>query len=99
MQIYKPPKVRRTIYGPPVVPLASPDTFKHLIGMNVDEIIPFDIGTDLDLEQGRTVLPRHYFIFIGNKDNEMQFKPYEYNPHRIVVTTYDNIIVQIESIG
>jgi len=67
--------------------------------MNVNEILLFDDGTDEHLEQGRTILPRHYFIFVGNKDGEMQFKPYEPNQYRIVVNIYQDIITMIESIG
>lgn len=98
MAIYKPPRVHRTNYGTPLIS-SSTDAFKHLIGMNVNDIILFNDSTDEHLEQGRTILPRHYFIFVGNKDGEMQFKPYEPNQYRIVVNTYKDIITLIESIG
>ena len=39
------------------------------------------------------------FIFVGLKDGEVQYKPYEYNPNRIVVATWKGMIVNIESIG
>jgi hypothetical protein len=73
--------------------------FEYLLGLNVEEIILFDNGSEKLLDEGRVILPRHYFIFVGNKDGELQYKPYEYNEHRIVVTTYNNIITTIDSIG
>lgn len=99
MAIYKPPRVHRTPYGTPLVTPMDTSTFKHLVGINVNDILLFNDGTDEYLEQGRTILPRHYFIFVGNKDGEMQFKPYEPNQYRIVVNTYHDIITMIESIG
>lgn len=98
MAIYKPPRLKHTNYGTPLVS-SSIDAFKHLVGINVNDIILFNDSTDEHLEQGRIILPRHYFIFVGNKDGEMQFKPYEPNKYRIVVNTYKDIITLIESIG
>ena len=77
----------------------DPSEFKHLVGIDVNDIILFDDGTDELLEQGRTILSRHYYIFVGTKDGEVQFKPYEFDQYRIVVSTYKNIITGIESIG
>lgn len=73
--------------------------FMYIIGYNVNDIILFDEGSDELLEQGRIILPRNYKIFIGNKNGEIQFKPYEFDPYRIVVTTYNDIIYTIDSIG
>jgi len=67
--------------------------------MNINDIILFDNGTDELLEQGATILPRFFFLFEGTKDNELQFKPYEYDPYRIIVSTINNIIIKIDSIG
>ncbi len=98
-KIYLPPRVRVDNYGKPIISSKAPEDFIHLLGMNVNDITLFDNGTDELLEQGATILPRQYFIFVGNKDGELQFKPYEYNQYRIVVTTYSNVIASIDSIG
>lgn len=73
--------------------------FQHLIGKNINDIILFDDGTNELLEAGETILPRYYFLFVGTKNGELQFKPYEFNQYRIVVTTYNDIIYVIDSIG
>jgi len=99
MPIYKPPKIRTSPYGTPIVEVAPPHDFLMLVNQPLDLIIPFDKGTDEDLEQGRIVLPRYYFLFEGVKDGEIQFKPYEYNQHRVVVATYKGIITEVLSIG
>lgn len=99
MPIYKPPRARPNPYGTPIIELAPPQEFNYLVGQKLDDIILFDNGTDKLLEEGRTILPRHYFIFVGEKDGELQFKPYEYDKHRIVVSTYKGIITNILSIG
>lgn len=73
--------------------------FEYLIGLNINDIILFDNGSDELIEQGCVILPRKYYIFVGNKNGELQFKPYEFDIYRIVVTTMDNIIYSIDSIG
>jgi hypothetical protein len=98
-QIYIPPKIVRGIYGNVLATNKTIEEFTHLIAMNINEIIPFEQGTDDLLEQGRTILPRHYYLFIGTKDGELQLKPYEYDQYRIVVSTYNNVIQSIDSIG
>lgn len=75
-----------------------PDDFKHLIGNKISDIILFDDGND-ELLEYNIILPRHYYIFEGNKDGEINFKPYKNDPYRIVVSTYKDIIIDIESIG
>lgn len=77
----------------------DPNEFNYIIGLNVNDIILFDNGTEEFLEQGRVILPRNYKIFVGNKNSELQFKPYEYDQYRIVVTTYDDIIYSVDTIG
>jgi hypothetical protein len=67
--------------------------------MNVNDIILFDDGTDELLEQGRTILPRHYHLFIGNKDGEYMFKSYEIDQYRVNITVMQDTIVSIDSIG
>ena len=99
MPIYKPPRIKPSPNGTPIVELAPPQEFDHLIGQRLEDIILFDNGTDKLLEEGRTILPRYYFIFEGNKDGDVQFKPYEYNKYRIVVRTYKGVITDILSIG
>jgi hypothetical protein len=86
-------------YGKVNVTTKQPKDFEYLIGKNINEIILFDNGSDALLESGATILPRYYFIFAGIKDGEIQFKPYEFNQYRIVVTTYKDIIMYIDSIG
>jgi hypothetical protein len=98
-KIYLPPRVRIDNYGKPIISAKAPEDFIHLLGMNVNDIILFDDGTDDLVEQGAVILPRQYFIFIGNKDGELQFKPYEFNQYRIVVTTHTNIITSIDSLS
>lgn len=97
--IYTPPKVTIDIYGRPMITFKSSVEFNHLIGMNVNDIVLFDKSTEDMIESGKTILPRYYSIFVGTKDSEIQLKPYEYNPHRIVVSTYKDIIMSIDSIG
>jgi hypothetical protein len=75
------------------------EDFEHLIGQKVSEIILFDDGSDELLEQGRTILPRYCTIFEGTRDGEHRLKPYEFDPNRIVVSTYKGIIMSIDSIG
>jgi hypothetical protein len=75
------------------------EEFKYLMGLNVNEIILFDNGTVELYEQGKIILPRYYTIFVGIKDGEIQFKPYEFDQYRIIVSTYKDIIMNIESIG
>ena len=98
-KIYLPPRVRVDNYGKPIISSKAPEDFIHLLGMNVNDIISFDDGNESLVEQGAVILPRQYFIFIGTKDGELQFKPYEFNQYRIVVTTYSNIITSIDSLG
>lgn len=93
------PSMRTTSYGKVVVVTKNPMEFEYLLGININDIILFDDGNESLEEEGRIILPKNYVIFIGNKDGELQFKPYEYNPYRIVVTTYQDIIVSVDSIG
>ena len=99
MNIYNPLTPKINNYGKVVVPTKTPKDFEYLTGMNIDDVILFDNGTEEILQKNKTILPRHYFLFVGIKDNALQFKPYEYNKYRIVVHTYKNIIINIESIG
>lgn len=98
-KIFNTPKRQMGHYGKPIISTRSPIDFIHLLQQNINDIILFDDGNDELYLQGRIILPRHYFIFVGNKDGEIQFKPYEFNQYRIVVTTYNNIITSIDSIG
>jgi len=98
-KIYKPPRSKIDVFGRITITAKYPADFIHILGMQVNDIVPFDNGTDELLEQGATILPRHYFIFIGTIDNQVQYKPYEFNQYRIVVSTTNNIITCIDSIG
>ena len=86
-------------YGKPLINEKIVDDFLYLLGININSIILFDNGTDKMLDEGITILSRHCSVFVGTKDGELQYKPYEYDPNRIVVSTYKDIIVSIDSIG
>lgn len=77
----------------------SLNEFSHLLNRHISDIILFDNGTEELYYSDKIILPRHYFIFVGSKDGEIQYKPYEYNEYRIVVSTYKDIIVSVDSIG
>jgi len=98
-RIYTPPTKKVDHFGRPMISSKTLEEFKYLIGQNINDILLFENGTDELLEQGRTILPRHYTLFVGTKDGEYRLKPYEYNQYRIVVSTYKDIIVSIDSIG
>ena len=98
-KLYHTPIAKTDMYGRINVSHRHPQDFIYLLGMNLSGITLFEDGTDELLEQGATILPRHYFIFVGNKDGEYMYKTYEFNQYRIVVTTYHNIITCIDSIG
>lgn len=97
--IFNVPKLKTDVYGKIILTIKETKDFDHLIGINVNDIILFDDGTDELIEQGTIILPRHYIIFVGTKDGELQYKPYEFNQYRIVVTTHKDIIINIDSIG
>lgn len=97
--IYNAPKIRIDNFGKPIISLKAPIDFIHLVGHNINDIILFDNGTDELIASGATILPRHYTIFVGTRDGEVQYKPYEYNQYRIVVSIYKNTIISIDSIG
>lgn len=82
-----------------MIGIKKPEDFIYLVGHNIKDIILFENGTEELLEQNRIILPKSYIIFVGTKDGELKLKPYEYNPFRIVVSTYKDIIVCIDSIG
>ena len=86
-------------YGKPLINEKIVDDFLYLLGLNVNNIILFDNGTEELIDKGAIILPRHYFIFVGTKDDELQYKPYEHNKYRIVVSTEQDIISSIDSIG
>jgi hypothetical protein len=96
---FRTPKRNVDQYGNVVATNKVINDFEYLVGMNINDIILFEDGTDELIEQGATILPRHYHLFEGVKDGEIKFKPYEYNPYRIVVSTYKDIIISIDSIG
>jgi hypothetical protein len=97
--IFLPPRVRTNQYGK-MQSITKPITdFNYLLGQNINDIILFDNGTDELLNQGRIILPRHYTIFVGNKEGELQLKPYEFDQYRIVVSTIKDIIISVDSIG
>ena len=82
-----------------MIGIKKPEDFIYLVGHKIKDIILFEDGTEDLLEQDRIILPKGYIIFEGTKDGELKLKPYEYNPFRIVVSTYKDIIYSIDSIG
>ena len=98
-KIIRTPTRKVDMYGRVLVSTKQPTDFTHLLGQNYNDIVPFDNGTDAMLEQDVTILPRHFYLFIGTKDDKIQFKPYEFDQYRIVISTRNNIIVNIDSIG
>ena len=97
--IYKPPRISVNQFGNIISSSKTPDDFKYLLGISINAVISFDNGTDELLEQGAIILPRYYHVFVGTKDGELQYKPYEYDKYRIVVSTYKDVIILIESLG
>jgi len=97
--IFKTPRIVVGPYGKVVSTAKSCEDFAYLRGLNVNDIILFEDGNDTLVDEGRIILPRHYIIFAGTKDGVIQFKPYEFNEYRIVVSTYNDIIGSIDSIG
>lgn len=98
--IYNSPRVKVDNYGRVITTSKGPADFDHILNRYVNSIIDFEQGTDeLSRDDSIIILPRHYFIFIGVKDGEIQYKPYEHNKYRIVVTTYKDIIISVDSIG
>jgi len=98
-RIYIPPKVSVDMYGRVNAVGKSSVEFEYLLGMRVSDVVLFDDSTEDISESGVTVLPRYYYIFVGTKDGEVQYKPYEYDKQRIVVSTYKDVITSIDSIG
>lgn len=86
-------------YGKVNLTVKNPIDFIYLLNKNINDIVLFEDSTEDMKEGGRIILPRHYFIFIGTRDGVIQFKPYEFNKYRIVVTIYKDLIVSIDSIG
>jgi hypothetical protein len=97
--IFIPPQIKTNQYGKLNILIKDTSEFNYLIGINVNDIITFDNGSEELYLSGATILPRHYFIFVGTKDDEIRFKPYEFNRYRIVVATHKDIVMNIESIG
>ena len=98
-RVYRVPRTKVDYFGRMVASPSTPKDFIHLVGIDVNSIILYNNGTDELLASGATILPRHYVIFVGTRDGEVQYKPYEFNPYRIVVSTYKGIIVSVDSIG
>lgn len=96
---FKPPKKIIGNYGNAMISYKTVDDFMYLLNRDIHSIILFEDSTDELKEKGEIILPRHYHIFAGTKDGELQFKSYEYDQYRIVVTTYKDIIMSIDSIG
>ena len=86
-------------FGKVTLSAKQPEDFIHLLGMSIPDIILFENSTEEIQDQGATILPRHYFIFNGTIDGVLQYKPYEFNQYRIVVSTYKGLICSIDSVG
>lgn len=100
MPIYNIPRINRMSgYAKPIMTYKKPDEYKYLIGKKLKDIILFEDSKEEEDYTDKIVLPRHYHLFIGTLEGEIQFKPYEYDEYRIVVSVWNNIIFAIESIG
>ena len=97
--LYKSPITKVDTFGRITSATKSPADFAYLLDKHLNDIIPFDDSAE-DVEYvDKIILPRHYLLFIGTKDREVMYKPYEFNQYRIVVSTYKDIIISIDSIG
>ena len=100
MPIFKLPHISKvTGYAKMIMSSKQTKDFEYLLEKNVNDIVLFENSKEDEDYTGRIVLPRHHTVFVGNKDGVLQFKPYEYDQYRIVVTTYKDIIVSVDSIG
>ncbi len=97
--IYRTPRTIVDNFGRVVSTNKNIIDFEHLINNHLNNIILFEDTQEDIVYVDKIILPRHYFIFVGNKDGELQYKPYEFNQYRIVITTYKDIITSIDSIG
>lgn len=98
-KIYNPPNAKTDQFGNLIVTSQTIESLNYLLGVNIHSVIPFENSTEELKEQGEIILPKNFYLFEGVKDGNIQFKPYEYDPHRIVVSTYKDIIVSIDSLG
>ena len=99
MSIYKSPRIQMNSFGKVFLSTKQPSDFTHLLGMSIPDVVLFENSTEYIQDQGAIILPRHYFIFNGTIDGALQYKPYEFNQYRIVVSTYNGSICSIDSIG
>ena len=101
MGLFIPPILLNRVagYANTVVSFKRPEDFNYLLDKHIKDIILFEDSREDEDYTNRIVLPRHYIIFVGIKDGILQYKPYEYNQYRIVVSTYKDIIYEINSIG
>lgn len=98
-RIYNAPRVKTDMFGKPRIISGNTNMFEFLLGININDVILFENSTQDMIDQDLPILPRYYSIFVTNKDGEPQFKPYEYNQYRINVSTKNDIITSVESIG
>jgi len=98
-KIYNVPRVKTDYFGRSRMMSTGSIDFNYLLGVNINDIILFNNSTQDMIDKNLPILPKNYSIFVINKDGEIQFKPYEYDPYRINVSTKDNIIINIESLG
>jgi len=102
MAIINIPSVRKVPgYATAVMSTKKPEDYQYLLHKHIKDIILFeDSKEDIDyISEGKIILPRYHSVFVGTKNSEIQFKPYEYDANRIVVTTLNDIIMSIDSIG
>ena len=88
-------------YASAVMSTKKVEDYQYLLHKHIKDIILFENSSeDIDyITEGKIILPRYNSVFIGTKNGELQFKPYEYDANRIVVTTLNDIIMSIDSIG
>ena len=88
-------------YASAVMSTKKVEDYQYLLHKRITDIVLFeDSKEDIDyITEGKIILPRYHSVFVGIKNGEIQFKPYEYDAYRIVVTTLNDIIMSIDSIG
>lgn len=98
-RIYNIPNRKIDNFGRPIISTKSIIDFQYIIGHHINDIVSFDNGNQELIDSGAIILPRHYFLFVGTKDGEVQYKPYEYNSYRVIISTYKDIITSVDFIG
>lgn len=63
--------------------------------MKTKEDFNFLIGKTLDESKS---LEYPYYIFVGEQDGKTFYRPFEYNPYRVIVSISNGIIFRIDDV-